>query len=95
MRASGALNDTTPEVDFREWLRRHQLQARYRPFDYLRAFLDRSPFFPELEATPDETVAEACLEVLDSAGELDELPIFFLQIEKSFTMAVGSPSLLW
>ena len=71
----------TPEDEFEESTRRFSRHGRYRPLDYLRAFLDRSPFFPELETVSSERVAEACLRVLASSDELEELPIFFFQID--------------
>ena len=71
----------TPEQEFTEAAREFERQTRYRPLDYLRAFLDRSPYFPELDAVAPVRVADACLEVLGSSAGLRSLPIFFLQID--------------
>ncbi len=71
----------TPEDDFSESVRRFERQTRYWPLDYLKAFLDRRSFFPELENVSPREVAEACLRVLASSDELEDLPIFFLQID--------------
>ena len=68
------------EVTFRAWAAQHQSQIRYRPLDYLRAFLDPASFFPELEAASPEQVVDVCLEILDWSEKLEGLPIFFLQI---------------
>ncbi len=70
----------TPEHDFLESARRFEIQTRYRPLDYLLAFLDRRSFFPELEQVSSKEVAETCLRVLESSAELADLPIFLLQV---------------
>ncbi len=71
----------TPEDEFLESIRDFERQTTYRPLDYLAAFLDRRPFFPELETVSSQKVAETCLRVLASSDELEDLPIFWLQID--------------
>ncbi len=71
----------TPEAELAESVRDFERQTRYRPLDYLRAFLDRRSYFPELEAVSPRLVADTCLQVLASSDELGDLPIFFLQID--------------
>ena len=71
----------TPEDEFVESIRRFERQTRYWPLDYLRAFLDRRSYFPELETVSPQQVAETCLQVLASSDELEDLPVFFLQID--------------
>ncbi len=72
---------TTPQEDFERWQRLTRDQVRYQPFDYLRAFLDRSSFFPELETAAPAAVAAACLTALASSDELENVPVFFVQID--------------
>ncbi len=71
----------TPEDEYVESVRDFEKQTTYRPLDYLAAFLDRRPYFPELETVAPRQVAEACLRVLASSDELEDLPIFLLQID--------------
>ena len=71
----------TPREEFEESIRDFQRQTRYWPSDYLRAFLDRRPYFPELATVSSEQVAETCLKVLASSDELEGVPVFFLQID--------------
>ncbi len=78
---SGYTLAVTPETEFLESVRDFELQTRYRPLDYLKAFLDRRSYFPELETISPRIVAETCLRVLASSDELGHLPILFLQID--------------
>ncbi|MCP3959517.1 MAG: hypothetical protein GY719_16845 [bacterium] len=73
--------DITPRSELEDSIRSFQRQARYWPSDYLRAFLYRSHFFPELATVSPEEVAETALRVLASSDELEDLPVFFLQID--------------
>ena len=71
----------TPEDEFLESVRDFERQTAYRPLDYLAAFLDRRPYFPELEGVAPLEAAEVCLRILATCDELEGLPIFFLQID--------------
>ena len=71
----------TPETDFVDSVRRFERQTRYLPLDYLKAFVNRQPYHPELNAVSPRQVAETCLRVLASSDDLRDLPIFFLQID--------------
>ncbi len=73
--------EVTSQIDFEHYLQAFDRQTRYRPFDYTRAFFDRSSFFPELEGVAPEGVADTLLEVLESSEVLLDLPIFLLQID--------------
>ena len=73
--------ETAPRDVFEQRTRDFRRQTRYRPLDYLAAFVDRSSYFPELEAASPDTVADACLEILASAEALEGLPVVFLQID--------------
>ncbi|MEM7356806.1 MAG: hypothetical protein AAF657_38685, partial [Acidobacteriota bacterium] len=75
-----ALETTTREV-FEQHVAEFQRQTRYRPLDYLAAFLDRSSYHPELDAASPATVADACLEILAASEALEGLPIVFLQVD--------------
>jgi hypothetical protein len=72
--------EITPENEFRQAAEGFQRQRPYRPFDYLAAFFDRRSYFPELDVVPSREVADLCLRILASSDELEELPIYFLQI---------------
>ncbi len=71
----------TPEDEFLLSVRDFERQTTYRPLDYVAAFLDRRPYFPELDTVSTRAVAETCLQVLASSEELADLPVFFLQID--------------
>ncbi len=73
--------DITSQADFENHLDAFQQQTDYWPLDYTRAFFDRSSFFPELEGTTPQAVADTLLEVLESSEVLLDLPIILLQVD--------------
>jgi hypothetical protein len=79
LEAGGQLS-ITPESEWNQALAEQKARGGYRPLAYLRAFLNRQPFFPELLNTTVTDVAGTFLSVLLTAQELRGVPILFLEI---------------
>jgi hypothetical protein len=78
--AEGAGRVTMSPEEFAANAVAHRARLVYRPFDYLRAFFDTTPFTSELEGTTPDALARTCLLVLHSCPALREVPIVLLEV---------------